>query len=237
MKKFRVIFARKAYFNILVIGILMVCAGLAVSKNSTVETLALPLSDKIIVIDPGHGGIDAGANSGEVLEKDLNLKIAYFLQAYIEEGGGTAILTRTDDSNTANPDRDKNISQKKSDLKERKKDIEDYKADIFLSIHMNKFPQSKYKGAQVFYTAKSEESKKLGELIQKSIKDTIKDDNNRKAKATNDIFVLKNNKTPSALIECGFLSNPEETKLLSDEEYRRRMAWGIYIGIVRYFNY
>lgn len=208
-----------------------------IERGCSVETLAQPLSGRIILLDPGHGGIDAGATANGVVEKDVNLKIAALLQKYIEESGGVAVLTRNSDTNTADPNRASGVSQKMSDLKERKKDIEDFKADLFLSIHMNKFSQSKYKGAQVFYTQNSEESKVLGETLQQAIKDTVEDANTRKAKPSGSaIFVLKNNTVPSALVECGFLSNPEEAALLGSEEYQKRIAWGIYIGILRFFS-
>ena len=207
-------------------------------KSYTAQsTVAVPLSGKIILIDPGHGGIDAGASGNNAVEKEINLSIAKILQEYIETGGGIAYLTRTDDSNTADPNRGKGVSQKMSDLKERKKDIDDFNADLFISIHMNKFSQEQYRGAQVFYDPNLQESKKLGETIQQSVKDVVKDGNNRKAKATgNSIFVLKGNKVPSALIECGFLSNSDEARLLKTPEYQRKIAWGIYVGIVRYFS-
>lgn len=169
------------------------------------------------------------------MEKDLNLKISVLLQNFIEESGGTAILTRTDDTNTADPNRNRRLSQKASDLKERKRDIDDYSADMFISIHMNKFGQPQYKGAQVFYSDGSEDSRRLGEEIQTSLRETLDENNHRAAKPGSGIFVLKGNTVPSVLVECGFLSNKEEAELLSDEEYRRRVAWAIYIGAVRFF--
>ncbi len=203
----------------------------------TQSVFAVPLFDKTVLIDPGHGGIDAGASANEAVEKEINLAVAKFLQEYIETGGGTAYLTRTDDSNTADPNRGKNISQKMSDLKARKADIDEVKADIFVSIHMNKFEQSKYRGAQVFYDKDSDENKTLADEIQQALKDVLKDENTRTAKATGDsIFVLRDNKVPSALVECGFLSNQEEAKLLKSPDYQRKVAWGIYVGIVRYLS-
>ncbi len=208
-----------------------------VNLFDTQETTALPLSGKLVLIDPGHGGIDAGASANNAVEKELNLEISKTLQKYIEQSGGIAILTRTEDSNTADPERQKGISQKMSDLKERKKDVTDYKADMFISIHMNKFQQPQYKGAQVFYTDdKSGEGKRLGDTIQQAIKDTVDDGNKRKAKNGNSIYVLKDNAVPSALVECGFLSNPQEAELLKTKDYQRRIAWGIYLGIVRFFS-
>lgn len=206
-------------------------------RGRSVETFVTPMNGRIVLLDPGHGGKDAGASANGAVEKELNLEIARLVQGYIEEGGGTAILTRTEDKDTSDPNRAAGTSWKMSDLKSRKKDIENFKADAFVSIHMNKFGQSKYRGAQVFYTAESEESKILGETLQRSVKDVLDDGNTREAKPSkNAIYVLKGNAVPSALIECGFLSNAEEAQLLSDPDYRRRVAWGIYIGIVRFFS-
>lgn len=237
---FKAVVIKKHYFIIMSLFLCILAAYVICSINwATKETMALPMSGKVILIDPGHGGIDAGAVANDAVEKEINLKISKILQGYIEESGGVAILTRTEDSNTADPQRAKGISQKMSDLKERKKDIEDFDADIFISVHMNKFQQSQYKGAQVFYTDdESGESKRLGETIQQSIKDTVDDNNNRKAKPSgNSIYVLKGNTVPSALIECGFLSNSQEAALLKTEDYQRRIAWGIYLGISRFLSH
>ncbi len=203
----------------------------------TAQVMAVPLEGKVILLDPGHGGADAGASEGNAVEKTINLEVTNFLKEYIEENGGIAYMTRIEDTNTADPNRPKGMTQKMSDLKTRKKNIEDYNADIFISIHMNKFGQSQYRGFQVFYDGNSTESKKLGEHLQQSVLDVLQDGNRRKAKATgNSIFVLKGNTVPSALVECGFLSNPEERKLLTTPQYQRKIAWGIYLGIMRYLT-
>ena len=205
------------------------------ADEEAVETFAVPVTNKVILIDPGHGGIDAGASANGAVEKEINLDIALRLQEFIEESGGIAILTRSEDVSTADKNRSKNLTQKKSDLIERKKAIEKYNADVFISIHMNKFPEEKYYGAQVFYPSKNEESKKLGELMQNSLKEYLDKTNTRKAKATNDIYVIKDNEIPSVLIECGFLSNKEEAKKFSEAEYRQKTAWAIYLGINKFF--
>lgn len=231
---------RKRYIACALIFFVLTVAASAVYahiRGRSVETFVTPMNGRIVLLDPGHGGKDAGASANGAVEKELNLEIARLVQGYIEEGGGTAILTRTEDKDTSDPNRAAGTSWKMSDLKSRKKDIENFKADAFVSIHMNKFGQSKYRGAQVFYTAESEESKILGETLQRSVKDVLDDGNTREAKPSkNAIYVLKGNTVPSALIECGFLSNAEEAQLLSDPDYRRRVAWGIYIGIVRFFS-
>ncbi len=228
---------RKILFSAVAAAVIVLCGSGAKNESAnTVETFAVPMSGKVIVIDPGHGGIDAGASANGAVEKDLNLKISFMLQKYIEESGGIAVLTRTDDVNTADPNRGRGVSQKSSDLKERKKDIEDYDADMFISIHMNKFGQTQYKGAQVFYSEGSEDSKILGEEMQGALRETLDRENRRSAKTGGNIFVLKGNTIPSVLIECGFLSNKEEAQMLSDEKYQRRTAWAIYVGMVRYFS-
>lgn len=203
--------------------------------KEAVETFAVPTTNKVVLIDAGHGGIDAGASDNGAVEKEINLEIARRLQEYIEESGGVAILTRSEDVSTADKNRSKDLTQKKSDLMERKKAIEKYNVDVFVSIHMNKFSQDKYHGAQVFYPSDSSESKKLGELMQETLRETLDKDNNRKAKADNSIYVLKDNEVPSVLIECGFLSNEEEAAKFKMPEYRQKVAWAIYLGLTKYF--
>ncbi len=203
-------------------------------QAQTVSTFSTPVAKKIIVIDPGHGGIDAGASGNGAVEKEINLEIAHYLKAFIEENGGTAIMTRTSDTNTADPNRSKTVSQKKSDLEQRKKLPEKSNADIFISIHMNKFSESKYKGAQVFCAPSSSESKALGEMIQASLIKNADPENTRKLKDGKSIYILKGAKIPSVLIECGFLSNPEEAKLLQNESYQQKIAWSIFMGLSEY---
>jgi len=110
-------------------------------------------------------------------------------------------------------------------------------ANIFISIHMNKFPQEKYKGAQVFYSGDNEESRILGEEIQRIFPEILQDGNKREAKKSDgSIYILKNAKIPSVVVECGFISNKEEAENLKNEEYQNRLAEAICIGIERYYN-
>ncbi len=205
-------------------------------KNASVSSFGTPVAKKVIVIDPGHGGPDAGAEANGALEKDLNLKVAQYLKEFIEENGGTVVMTRTTDTNTAAPNRDKRISQKKSDLTERKNLPQKVDADIFISIHMNKFTESKYKGAQVFCAPNSQESMKLGETIQASLIKNADPNNTRIAKEGSSIYILKNAKIPSVLVECGFLSNAEEAELLQTDSYQRKVAWAIFMGVSQYLT-
>ena len=191
------------------------------------------VSDKIILIDAGHGGADAGASANGVSEKDINLSVAKKLKNYIESNGGTALMTREEDCSTA--DGKENGSWKVADLRKRKSMASETGADIFISIHMNKFPQEKYKGAQVFYSADNEESRLLGETIQKTLPEILQDGNTRAAKKSDgSIFILKGVSIPSVIVECGFLSNKEEAELLKKEEYQEKIAYAICQGLSDY---
>lgn len=216
--------------------IVLLSCGHLHEKDLSQPTSALPTENKIIVLDAGHGGFDAGASSNGVVEKDVNLDVTLRLREYLEQGGCTVMLTRDEDASTAKEELRGSLA-KRSDLEERKKLATESEADIFVSIHMNKFPQEQYHGAQVFYSQDSEESKRLGEEIQKALKDVLGDDNQRQAKKIDGgVYILKNATLPSVIVECGFLSNPHEAQLLKQSEYRQKLAWGIYMGIIRYFN-
>ena len=218
------------------VGVVLVCLPF-LGNNKVLPVLSQPMEELVVVIDPGHGGIDAGATGNNATEKEINLFVANCLKDYISSGGGRVYMTRTEDTNTADPNRKKSETQKMSDLKVRKESIEKNGADIFISIHMNKFSDGKYKGLQTFYDGNIPESKILAECIQNSTKDVLADGNKRTAKGTgNNIYILKGNKIPSVLVECGFLSNSEEAQKLKTPEYQRKVAWGIYMGILDYIN-
>lgn len=219
----------------------IIAASLAVSiSNFTMyeQTIASLPSGRCIVLDAGHGSPDGGAvGISGVLEKDINLKICKKLQRLLEQSGAFVIMTRSDDKNIAPDEKGKIRDIKRNDLKARKNFKNTPNADIFVSIHMNKFPEEKYRGAQVFYAQKPQSSKVLGEAIQKSFIDNLDNSNTRIAKAAdNSIYILKDSKIPSVIAECGFLSNPEEEKLLTTDEYQDKIAWSLFLGISQYFD-
>lgn len=171
-----------------------------------------------------------------ITEADLNLKIALKLQNLLEEANATVILTRSDENAIYEID-SKTLSQKKvSDIKNRVKIGNNSAADIFVSIHLNKIPQSQYYGWQTFYNSKNKNGKLLAESIQAALNENIDRYNHRVSKSINDIYIVENVEIPLALVECGFLSNPEEANLLTQDEYQNKLAWGIFIGITNYFN-
>lgn len=177
-----------------------------------------------------------GAESANgVHEDDINLKITLKVQSLLEQSGATVILTRSNENGIYDLDKKTLREKKVSDIKNRVKIGNESSADIFISIHLNKIPQSKYWGWQCFYRKNDEESKKIADCIQNSLKSAIEKENNRVALEIDNIYIVKNVEIPIGIVECGFLSNPEEEQLLQQDEYQNKLAWGIYTGIMDYF--
>ena len=201
-----------------------------------VETVSVPVSNKVIVVDAGHGTPDEGAESSNgTTEAEINLKIALKLQKLLEQSGTTVILTRSDENGIYESNSDSIREKKISDMHNRVKIGNESGADIFVSIHLNKINESQYDGWQTFYKKGSEESKFLAEYIQESLNNSMQRENNRIPAMLNSIYLMKNIEIPICLVECGFLSNPEEEQLLLTDEYQEQLAWGIFNGINDYF--
>lgn len=193
---------------------------------------------KTVVLDAGHGYPDGGAEgTTKVTEEAINLDVTKKLQKLLEKSGISVILTRADENGIFDEGL-KTIRKKKvSDMKNREKIINSSGADYFISIHMNKFTDSKYSGPQVFYNSDFDEGKLLAESIQKELIAELKPKMEREIKKSDkNIYLLKNSNIPAVLIECGFLSNPQEEKLLLTEEYKEKIAWAIYKGIISNFQ-
>ncbi len=196
----------------------------------------------VIVIDPGHGGMDGGASSDTgTTEKDINLAIALYIQELAEADGWKVILTREDDRGLGDAKSKTIRGQKTADLIARRDMIRDVKPTVAVSIHLNSFKQDRsVHGAQTFYPsgpgnqAILDESKKLAEAVQEQLETGIDDGKEREALAKRDVLMFKNPVVPMAIVECGFLSNAEEARLLEQEEYQRKLARCIYNGILLY---
>ena len=190
-----------------------------------------PLSGLTVCVDPGHGGYDGGAvgrDSG-VMEKTVNLRLAQEVEKQLLSAGAHVILTRDRDTALA----DEGKERKRRDLRARVNAAQD--ADVFLSLHMNEYPDRSQSGPQVFYTAGDERSRLLAGAIQQSMNDLLSPARPRSAH-TGDYFVLRESALPAVLIECGFLSNAaEEQKLLTDE-YRAKVAESIVKGLTEYLR-
>lgn len=206
-------------------------------KFEVVETMSVPVSNKVIVIDAGHGTPDEGAQNNEGLtEAKINLKIALKLQNLLESSGATVILTRSTDEAIYDSNADSIAEKKVSDIKNRVKIGNSSSADIFVSIHLNKIPQEQYWGWQTFYREGDESSKSLATDIQNNLNKVISNDNERVPLKIDNIYIMKNVEIPIALVECGFLSNKNEASKLVQDEYQEKLAWGIFNGIMDYFN-
>lgn len=208
---------------------------LTLNKKS-IETVSTPVTNKVIIVDAGHGTPDEGAESlNGITEAEINLKIALKLQNLLEQSGCTVILTRSDGNEIYDVGSDSIREKKISDVKNRVKIGNESSADIFVSIHLNKIPEQQYYGWQTFYKKGSEESKLLATEIQNNLNDAIQKENKRIPAMLNSVYIMKNVEIPITIVECGFLSNPEEEELLQTDEYQNKLAWGIYNGINNYF--
>ena len=180
--------------------------------------------------------MNGAESSNGTTEAKINLSITYKTKELLEQNGYKVILTRSDD-NAINDSSATTIKEKKrSDIKNRVKIGNESNADIFVSIHLNKIQQSQYWGWQTFYKKGNEQGKKLAENIQNSLTQVIQKENKRVPLEINNVYIIENIKIPTTIVECGFLSNPEEEKLLQDQEYQQKLALGIYNGIAEFFS-
>ena len=182
-----------------------------------------------VIVDAGHGGEDGGAVANDgTLEKNLNLQISKLLCALYELNGTPVKATREEDILLYDYYGDLNDYggyKKMYDIKNRLKITTEYENPLFISIHMNKFTDGKYSGLQVYYSKNNAQSELVAKSIQDAAKRYLQPTNNRAIKAANSsIFILDNIKTPAVLVECGFLSNHEETEKLKSSEYQAKLA-------------
>lgn len=191
-----------------------------------------------VVIDAGHGGEDGGTQSAAgMYEKEVNLEIARLLDIMLRAGGVHTVMTRTEDVLLYDRNVDYHGRKKVLDLAERRRIAEETEHAVFVSIHMNSFPEERYQGLQVFYSPNDTASQALAELIQKSAKEYLQPQNERKIKkATSAIYLLDRLQCPAVLVECGFLSNPQEAELLSQEEYRKALAFTLFCSVMSYIS-
>ena len=190
-----------------------------------------------VVVDAGHGGEDGGATGvhGE-LEKDINLAIALELQRLLEQHQFEVVMVRDWDTDLSDQNLPTVAQRKRSDLQRRLRLVEESGDCILLSIHQNFFTENQYSGAQVFYSANDPRGAALAEAIRASIVETLQPENTRQNKVGEGVYLLEQCRVPAVLVECGFLSNPEEAAALADPDYQKQMAQAIYNGLVRYLK-
>ncbi len=211
--------------------LLAVLLGVAGRRGAVAQTEKQPY----VVIDAGHGGEDGGASAADgTLEKDINLAIALPLGDMLHVMGFDVLQTRTEDAmicSEGNTLRERKVS----DIKNRLTLIE--QADMAVSIHQNKFPQTQYHGAQMFYAPASANSKVLAEAVRSSVLSLLQPSNTRELKKGEDtVYLLKHATKPLVLVECGFLSNEQECTKLKTSEYQRQMAFAVASGIFSYYS-
>jgi N-acetylmuramoyl-L-alanine amidase len=204
------------------IGLLLLSDGFEIPKNIAVseETGEYP----IIVLDAGHGGRDPGAVMGDLLEKDINLSITNKTNDFLLLLGFDTVLTRKKDVALG--------EDKASDLKYRVKMANGYKDSLFISIHQNMFNISKYYGSQVFYG--NCKGKDLATIIQGSIITRLQPENKRVVKDGKYLYVLEHTENSSVMIECGFMSNPQELKKLTDNSYQNSLSYVISTSVLEF---
>ncbi len=218
---------------------LLFCFSFSINKNNMSVNNAVSKSAPVIIIDAGHGGFDGGASSHDgTVEKDINLKIALYIDEYLQIMGYKTILTRESDVSLEDDGLTTIRAKKTSDIHNRFELMEDFENSVLISIHQNYYPQEKYSGMQVFYSPdNATQSSQLAESIQETTVDFLQPYNTRQIKpCSTSVYLIYNAIRPAVLVECGFLSNYEEANLLKTDDYQRKIAFSIATGIINYIK-
>ncbi|MBD5584958.1 MAG: N-acetylmuramoyl-L-alanine amidase [Clostridia bacterium] len=226
------IFFRK---SALIAVALIICAGATFGiLCGTVSTEATAVSEKVIVIDAGHGGIDAGVRGTETStkESDINLAIAKKLKGYFSGAGFKTVMTRSNNGGLYGLS---TSGFKMRDMKKRKEIIEESHADMVISVHQNFCPIPSRRGGTVFFDKDSECGKALADSIQSSL-NAMEECVKKSSALVGDYYMLKCTANPSVIVECGFLSNTEDERLLISAEYQDKIAYAIFKGAVAYYS-
>ena len=224
MKKFR------KYRMEMVMACLLLVSFYLLSRQAAVVSVQMNFP-KLILIDPGHGEDDPGMIGADGLEeKGINLAISLLLKSELETRGYSVVMTRETDKGLY----DASANNKKAqDMQRRIAMIGEKSPVLSVSIHQNSYPDPAIKGAQVFYYTSSVEGKQLAKRLQERLVKGLDPQNHRQAKANDSYYLLKKTACPIVIVECGFLSNPQEEALLTDSVYQERVAWNIFMGIMQ----
>lgn len=222
----------------LIMGVLLLVSMAFVGREAARYVMGTNVGvekpEKCVVIDAGHGGDDPGkVGINGAKEKDVNLEIAKLVREYLEANDVKVVMTREMDaglyqSGTSN--------KKVQDMKNRIAMIDEAAPDITVSIHQNSYPEEYVHGAQVFYYDGSPHGKELAEILQKQLVERVDPENKRQVKSNDSYYLLKKTSVPIVIVECGFLSNGSEAAKLCTEEYQKKIAWAIHMGILQYLN-
>lgn len=222
-----------------IVLLLFLCGGLGVVAHRSIPTQGQVVSPRpVVILDAGHGGPDGGAVAPDgTPEKEINLSIARKTRDLLSLSGFDVIMTREDDRSIHDPEVTGIGNQKRSDMYNRLEIITQHPDAVFLSIHLNRFSQSQYHGAQMFYSPNHLDSPVLAQLLQDGFVQNLQPDNQRQIKpAGEELFLLYHAQVPAVLVECGFLSNPQEWENLTDENYQKKIALVILEALLSYEN-
>jgi N-acetylmuramoyl-L-alanine amidase len=226
----------KKYFvpELLMALLLLISFYILARQAAAVSGKVKAEEEKVILVDAGHGGIDPGMiGVGDLEEKGINLAIAEKLKACLEKEGFTVVMTRETDTGLY----DEGVqNQKVQDMQRRIGLIQQNQPLLAVSIHQNSYSQPEIKGPQVFYYADSTEGEKLAKLLQEELNTGLEVERPREAKGNTSYYLLKRSPCVLNIVECGFLTNPQEAELLQTEEYQEKVAEAVTVGIVRYLN-
>lgn len=221
----------------LAMGIIVLCAAAILGRQGAKLVNADSAKERAgyhVVIDVGHGGMDGGKISEDGrLEKDINLQIALKLKKLLVSQDVEVTMTRETDCGLY---RESDRNKKVTDLQNRVALIAKELPDCVVSIHQNSYPSADVRGAQVFYYGQSAEGEALAKLIQESLVKRVDPENHRQAKANESYYLLKKTPAPTVIVECGFLSHPQESALLADDEYQEKLVWAMHLAIMNYLN-
>ena len=195
--------------------------------------VTMPLANKVIVIDPGHGGPDGGADHDSVYEETIALETSLLLRDYLQQAGALVYMTREKDVDLAAEGTRGHSNRKSEDIRNRVKFIQEKDPDLFIRVHLNSIASSRWSGDQSFYYPDDEgKSEALAKAVQKRLREET--NGTRVALGLEQIYLLKHADVTGALVELGFLSNPDERRLLTQEDYQKRLATSIAEGIVEF---
>lgn len=218
---------RKKYMLLVIILFLI---GIMILTKVDAITNDLPLLGRVIFVDPGHGGRDPGTSYGKIEEKDIVLEISKILRDQLATKGAIVYMTRETDTDLSSQ---WDEAKKRGDLYRRILMYKKYDAELYLSIHINYYSDSSESGAEVLYNPINSENKIFGEILMNNFKTAL---GSRRKLKTTDLYMYKNTTVPGVLIECGFLSNPNERYLLQRESYQKKLSKIITDSVISYFN-
>lgn len=225
----------KEYMMLLLLVLLLIVGTYGVIRAvGSLQTISSKKGRFTVVIDSGHGGIDPGkVGIDGSYEKDINLAISLKLKKKVSKSGCKVIMTRESDAGLY---KESDVNKKTADLRRRVEIMNSNNPDVIISIHQNSFTQESSKGAQVFYQTSSDDGKKLAEIMQMQLVEDLDKNNHRVAKPNSDYYILKNSTGTAIIVECGFLSNKEESALLCSNDYQEKVADSISKGIIKYLE-